>query len=211
MSDLEFTGEIGYLQRIAYSNNRTTRDKIYVAKKMRNMYGDKWQVTDDNGDCMTPTISSKTTWKWVLEDDYRRQVGEEELRKVQEELAKQNSLYLPPCYKSSLPPCYKFDDNSTTEFPKAGDLEIVAGGVSRLEVNSVEESTMVKIEEVTLVDGVRSDELSDHGIICKIRKEKQSIADLEELGVESKNIKTQINIHRENIEKLVAILDKDLL
>ena len=65
----------------------------------------------------------------------------------------------------------------------------------------------MKIEDVTLIDGNRADEMNVDWFIAQIKKEEQASKNLEGVGTKSKKLLAMRQEHKANIDRLVELLD----
>lgn len=72
--------------------------------------------------------------------------------------------------------------------------------------NEEESKMAVRIEKVTLLNGIRSDEHTESQILNMIEKEQKAIERISKLGVESEHINGLKEEHAQNIAELVAVL-----
>lgn len=87
---------------------------------------------------------------------------------------------------------------------------VPAGSSNSTGANLIKQEKSMKIEDVTLVNGNRADQLSDEALICEIVDElgkRERLTKTLDRGVESKALDNLVLKHTYNIKKLTDILD----
>lgn len=69
----------------------------------------------------------------------------------------------------------------------------------------------VTVSHRTFVDGVNVDDMSVQDLTFKIKSLKAEIKGLNDLGVESANVKALIEKHEQSIKDLVEIIDSKVI
>lgn len=179
-----------FVRRVAISNHRVTQDKIYELN-------DDGKITDDKGESMKPCLTpqrGKVYWERVTQEEIRKITSLSDVtdRPTWDNTKRGEALGV----TLSL-----FDTRMHKEFTKYAETYTN----ERLKLK--EENKMLKIEDVTLIDGKRVEEVSNEVIMNLIVREEERIEDLEKIKTESKAISNLKAKHTDNITKLVSFLD----
>lgn len=190
----------GYVLRVAKSNDRCTKGKIYKVTD--------YCVVDDLGGKMEPTSQNNKYWIAVVDHETNKwQVYNHCDRHAFDDVAfETNSL-----------PHQNVNDSDeyfrhAPSFVSCDPFKKVSQDFTQLEERvlqqQLKDGIMLNIKKVTLINSVDSDTYTVDGILTLIEIEEACITRLENVGTTSKAVAKLMAKHKANIKSLIVIMDK---
>ena len=197
-----------YVVRTGQSTDRVTHGRAYELCDGDTSRLNRWCITDDNNVVMAPKLNNKKYWDIVTDP----MVG------ICVKDSQEFTVGVHYLFKNFERDIFRTRDNdhqyrrfSILEIEETFELQQPSLSVEGINPSNnpypEQEHHMLKIEEITLINGTDSNTISDERLIDIIITGENELERLGSIKIESKAVKAWVRQLNKDLKSLVAILD----